>query len=518
MEIAVRLKNMGKITKSALLIASFCVFFVNVTFSQQQGNLCGTDESEYYRIAQSIPLAERIADNNTEDYKYLPIKFHVMGNSGGTNFFPIRKMLIAICELNQIYDSIGIRFFLAEAPSYYAENTLFNVLNFGQAQNMFATYNKPNVVNVYMANLGAMGLCGFATFPGTGGGVGLNRGGMFISYGCMDPGGTTLAHEMGHYLSLFHPFQGTSSGQRLTPGAERVTRNFNEVFPRLNANCDIAGDLLCDTPSDCVGYRWNCNSLSFNDSLDINGDMIQPDSRLIMGYAFDQCTDKFSAQQGAVMRTTVTSQRPNLLAYPRPPHDPIQNTAPIITSPVAAPVQTLTANNALFQWQAVPNATLYHVQIAQNVNANTVLIDTLVSTNSLVYTGTKLNAGTTYSFNVKALNKHEACAAYSTPRSFIAGTPFPLSANNLQNLSLSLFPNPSKSGQEITITGFDAQKILAIKLVNLQGSVVQSISNPILISDSYIKFSTGNLSSGLYVVYVQGFDGSIFTQKLMLQP
>lgn len=52
--------------------------------------------------------------------------------------------------------------------------------------------------------------------------------------------GTSLAHEVGHCLGLFHP-------DEICNGYERVIRTYEQgCYP----NCSTAGDLICDTPAE----------------------------------------------------------------------------------------------------------------------------------------------------------------------------------------------------------------------------------------------------------------------------
>ena len=61
-------------------------------------------------------------------------------------------------------------------------------------------------------------------------------------------GSTLLAHEMGHYLGLYHTFEGLNC---------------------INNNCETDGDRVCDTPPDAsTGNSASCNSPSNSCSTD----------------------------------------------------------------------------------------------------------------------------------------------------------------------------------------------------------------------------------------------------------
>ena len=110
----------------------------------------------------------------------------------------------------------------------------------------------------------------------------LRQGAVYMGIACSGPGNTTLAHELGHFLNLPHPFDGTS-GQPAAVWAERVTRNPQEPPPRYSANCTTAGDRFCDPRADYRDNRWNCPDPSA--LLDINADPFNPDETLYMSYS-----------------------------------------------------------------------------------------------------------------------------------------------------------------------------------------------------------------------------------------
>jgi hypothetical protein len=97
---------------------------------------------------------------------------------------------------------------------------------------------------------------------------------------------STLAHEMGHCLGLYHTFQGN-----------------NENVPRSGrcTNCTTKGDLLCDTQADRDISGMNlvdasCNFIgSINDAC---GNKIAPNTRNIMAYGNRACRNFFTSGQG----------------------------------------------------------------------------------------------------------------------------------------------------------------------------------------------------------------------------
>ncbi len=116
---------------------------------------------------------------------------------------------------------------------------------------------------------------------------------------------TTLPHEAGHYLNLYHTFRLDYNGA-------------GEPVYCLNSLCSTTGDRVCDTPVDTSRIR-NCsiihnscpNDASPNDSCNVfNGD--QPD--MIENYMdYSNCRDRFTQGQRERMRMALVTYRSSLL-------------------------------------------------------------------------------------------------------------------------------------------------------------------------------------------------------------
>ena len=130
------------------------------------------------------------------------------------------------------------------------------------------------------------------------------RDAIAIRKSCSAPNSTTLVHELGHFFSLPHTFNGWENGAVPT-NPEKVTRT------GPSANCSSTGDKFCDTEADYQGERWFC---PYNDiKFDSNNDQYHPDSSIYMGYASDECMTRFSNMEIAAMQFN-QSTRTNLTA------------------------------------------------------------------------------------------------------------------------------------------------------------------------------------------------------------
>ena len=105
--------------------------------------------------------------------------------------------------------------------------------------------------------------------------------------------GSTLSHEIGHYLSLYHTHE-TAFGAELVDGS----------------NCATAGDLICDTAADPKLSSLVDSSCTYiGTATDANGDTYDPDPRNLMSYSRKECRDVFSRDQAERMTFAFLHER-----------------------------------------------------------------------------------------------------------------------------------------------------------------------------------------------------------------
>jgi hypothetical protein len=106
---------------------------------------------------------------------------------------------------------------------------------------------------------------------------------------------TTMGHEAGHCFGLYHTFE---SGL----GRENVTRNSASAC----YDCEVDGDLLCDTPADDpADPNGQVNSLCTytGGRTDDCGVVYAPLTNNVMTYGNRACRNAFTAGQGTRMRS-----------------------------------------------------------------------------------------------------------------------------------------------------------------------------------------------------------------------
>jgi len=157
-------------------------------------------------------------------------------------------------------------------------------------------WNTNQYYNIYLVseidnNECGFGIQGYAYFASA---HGQSYDGM-VQLGCKfaQSGNTTLTHELGHALNLYHTFEGDNDGTQCPS----------------NSNCSTVGDRVCDTPphirsaSDCVAGTNACDGNSSKELFIHN----------YMDYSSDACQSEFTAGQKTRATAAITVTRASYL-------------------------------------------------------------------------------------------------------------------------------------------------------------------------------------------------------------
>ncbi len=383
---------------------------------------------------------------------------HLLGNDVGEPF-RLDRALGALGALEQDFQGTGIRF-VAPLPFDTIYSTAYNdhetVLE--GADLMFAN-NVAGSLNLYFLRNPA-GNCGYN----------LPYAGIAIAFQCALASSVTIAHEVGHGLSLPHPFLGWEGGKShdssepptfQAPAPRTVTYDYTYFQDTLirdttiidtalvelvaRTNCRDAADGFCDTSPDYLATRWTCNQNgeSPTHQLDPDGVSFTSDGSLIMGYADDACQTRFTDEQTDAMRTFATTRRASWLrtgvdsnavvAHPQP--DYIDGE--VLPSEFEIP------------FEDVANATHYFVEVSARRSYGTITADGIVTDSSLPLDPADFVPGTTYYWHVYPFNEHSHSVGFSQSYSFT----YPQSSSTVsafrQNLPAS--PNPIQAGQLLSL-------------------------------------------------------------------
>jgi Pregnancy-associated plasma protein-A len=224
-------------------------------------------------------------------YKDLPcldknfnLHFHIVMDSLRSKTITRAEIEEGIKDLNQKFKPICVSFSVCKIDTLY--DYAFDSLTLGiELAKLHIEYQHSNRLNVFIISelyekIGEkqFPICGVAGTSVT------------IAGGCYG----ALAHEFGHTFSLAHTFEG--GGDELVDGS----------------NCQTAGDLICDTPSDpYVKYDpmflyLNDKCEFINEKKDKNGEYYNPQVGNVMSYYGCPCSS-FTRQQYLRMAAVIQS-------------------------------------------------------------------------------------------------------------------------------------------------------------------------------------------------------------------
>ena len=253
------------------------IFFLFPIFGFSQDD-CGTIPTQQQIDYLNQTRNARKNWNQSKSPLLIPIQNHVVRETDSTGGLTIVDISFVMNTLNTYYINSNIQFYECASINSINNSTYFD---FDQSQEaaIRAANDVTNVINIYYFNSitssSGSSLCGYTSFP-----PGPDR--VMMKNSCAI-NGSTIVHELGHYLSLYHTHGPTNTGT--------TTELVN------GSNCSFAGDDLCDTPADpnLSGLVSACQYTGT--ALDANGQSYVPDPTNIMSYSQKVCRTFLSAGQ-----------------------------------------------------------------------------------------------------------------------------------------------------------------------------------------------------------------------------
>ncbi len=508
--------------KFTLLIGCLLLGFLPMNAQALRG-VCGNTYADQMSQIDRYLVNKRIAKTNPSASRnaitYIPIQFHIVTRNNGTGGIQITDMLDQICRLNDQFGAFDIIFYQADEPNVLANDVIYDNHTLTSGQFTMRQRRNREALNVWVVNDAS---------PAGGPSVGTVLGyfdptndWIVIRKNQISGSNNTLAHEVGHFFSLFHPHLGWDAEpysiqeHGLQVAAKSPSGRDNELMDR--SNCETAGDMICDTNPD-YNFALTWNDCTFNvDVKDPNGDLVDPDETLIMSYFSDECTSKFTETQVDMMTADVASPGRNFLT--RGDYTPLATEISGTANPIAPIESAVTSsfNKVELKWQAVVGADTYLVEVDRSSGFNIDNFKFVVNNQTSLLLEDLLDADRNYRWRVRAYNASYTCTTPSETARFRTGISTSVATIGTIN-NWTIQPNPIAANDALTIdvtakTAFTAD----IKVFNLTGQLVQTQPNvKFSTGNSKIQLQVGSLMAGVYFLTLENEEG-VLNKKLMVQ-
>lgn len=269
--------------KKTILINILCLFtLLEYTSAQEQ---CGTFASQ---PPEWIFKPSTRAMSQATDGYIIRIFVHLIQNQSGQG---AKSNLVQECQqtLNRFYAHLRVQFEVIGYEILYKDEYYLSLPD-DDGVSLSKINNHPNAIDIYV-------LPGINNWDKNGNSFTIPSTLIVLKeLGCYN---TTLAHEMGHCLGLYHTHHGTihEGGLEDNQCAELVN----------GSNSSTCGDYIEDTPADPKVWSNCFYSGNKNNLYDANGQSYHPDPTNIMAYSSEYCRDNFTPKQEQRMRDFIVN-------------------------------------------------------------------------------------------------------------------------------------------------------------------------------------------------------------------
>ena len=493
---------------STLFLASL---FVGAYGQNIEPNPCGTPSfrSDWLKKYQANPKAFEL---KSDEIINVPITVGRLADDDGEGRMRATKVLRALCRLQQDFEGTDIEFYLKSPIQNINDDNFHEHGDVVSGGLKMFEYNEEGAINCYLVREAA-GNCGYN----------LPWAGVAVQESCAGPDDHTWAHEMGHALKLPHPFLGWEGGishdnsvphQYTNPAPEFVLYNYTTFKDSLvldttiidtawvekmdGSNCNEAADGFCDTKPDYLYQGWACtiDAESFTEQTDPNGEKFYSDATLIMSYAFDNCSGRFTDEQIAAMRANALDEKADFTSVGMqflPPTDPqsIELQYPIED-------EVVYFRNVEFSWNEDHEEQYYLFQIGVEPTFSLVLYDTLLTEPRLLLNEADASWGRLY-WRVMPFTANQFCSDFSEGGQFIPSETSSVVEEIVE--SITLIPNLiDASIDRVHLSNSEGRLHQAkYKCVDMSGRTISSGE----VKNDMIQLDRDKMDAGIYFIQIE---------------
>ncbi len=480
------------------LVALFYAVFPLHSQHQEEHGTCGyTGTSPWLDWYQRNSALFEAAEDGDTAWLYVPVTLHLVGTSNGTGHFPLEQAITALCWTNSLFEEARIRFYLMPTdPVRYYNNSSWYDHDFSGGFNMLNTVvpSLRNRLNIFIVGNPADN-CGYAWMDA-----------VVMRNSCSGPDNITWAHEIGHHFSLPHTFSGWEGFDWNYSQPAPPTISGRAVEKTDASNCYSAGDGFCDTPPDYLNYRWPCDAagLSTVPQKDPDGVTFHSDGSLIMSYAFDRCSGRFSPEQIAAMRANLQTEHKSYLqintSMPELPDDAqVELVSPLDST------QFVQYNHIELKWKKVPGARYYVVEISRTPTfSQRFYSETFVDTDHAVVTKTLPNNWTLF-WRVRIYSDWDLCQPHDQAQIGSFRTQNLSATNELERrVAFMLKPNPATAAHPAQwVAQVENAMTVALTLHDAAGRPCWQDEVRLYPGENTIALPTAQLAAGIYTLGVR---------------
>lgn len=519
--------------KTFIILGMICLLSTSAIYAQHEQSGCGTVGELQEAFIPDLQRNIRWAESNPITFRstqYIPIKFHIIRESDGSNGATEARVLDQLAAINEDFADLDIQFYLKDCSFNYIDNTTVYE-NHDATTGTIMKVNRDNAaINVFIpetaerssSNSTGRILGYYLKIAITNTGV-FESDWVVVRKSEISKSSITLTHELGHFLSLAHPHRGWDADpyEEDVHGNPAPIRAPNGTFTELQdgSNCDSTGDLLCDTPPDYnFGISWtNCE---YDGNVqDPNGDIVNPEEKLYMGY-FSFCDSEdyfFSNMQKAAMVASLNSDERDYIRNGWTPGSQAITTNTTLEFPVNDEKLPY-YNDIPLSWTPVPGANKYLLEISRfsNFMEGDNTFSLIVNSNSKVMSG--LEANRKYFWRVRPFNCYDTKMEFTSSATFITGTVTKVDEPEFVE-GWTVGPNPVRANASIQVEinsteVFEGQ----INWYSLDGRRISTgAGRHFTNGTNRISLSTGDLSAGVYVLALETAEGRL-TKRIAVLP